>query len=309
VILSDSKTCLTETNPPMTKTEPHDAGIFDSPDYWTQTIQPHGRLFDLKLRELWHYRDLIMLLVRRDFVAEYKQTILGPAWHVIQPLLTTLMLTLVFGRIAKIPTDGVPPFLFYMAGTVMWGYFAVVLTGTASTFTANSAIFGKVYFPRLVIPIAGLLSRLIAFSIQFVLFLGFVGYFMLQGANVGPTLWVLATPLLLLMMAALGLGLGVIVASFTTRYRDLMVVVGFGVQLLMYATPVIYPLSVLPEPYRFWMGLNPIAPIMELFRHAYLGAGTVSLGLLAYGIVVTALILFVGTLVFNRVERTFMDTV
>ncbi len=276
---------------------------------WTQIIQPQDRLFDLKLRELWHYRDLIVLFVRRDFVSQYKQTILGPAWHLIQPLMTTLMFTIVFGKIAQIPTDGVPPFLFYMAGTVLWGYFSAVLTGTSGTFTGNAGIFGKVYFPRLAVPLAGLLSRLIAFGIQFLFFLCFLAYFMLSGSDVAPNAWALLTPLLLLMMAALGLGLGVIVSSLTTRYRDLTVVVGFGVQLLMYATPVIYPLSVLPEPYRSWMLLNPVAPIMELFRHAYLGAGSVSLGLLAYSIAITSLILFIGIILFNRVERTFMDTV
>ena len=219
------------------------------------------------------------------------------------------MFTIVFGKIAQIPTDGVPPFLFYMAGTVLWGYFSAVLTGTSGTFTGNAGIFGKVYFPRLAVPLAGLLSRLIAFGIQFVFFLCFLAYFMLRGSAVAPNAWALLTPVLLLMMAALGLGLGVIVSSLTTRYRDLTVVVGFGVQLLMYASPVIYPLSVLPEPYRTWMLLNPIAPIMELFRHAYLGAGSVSLGLLAYSIAITAVILFIGIVLFNRVERTFMDTV
>lgn len=278
-------------------------------EHWTQVITPHGRLFDLKLGELWHYRDLIMLFVRRDFVAQYKQTILGPAWHFIQPLLTTVMFTVVFGYIARIPTDGVPPFLFYMAGTVLWNYFSAVLTGTSGTFTSNAGIFGKVYFPRLAVPLAGLLSRLIAFAIQWVFFLGFLGYFMLRGADVAPNAWVLAMPLVLLVMAALGLGLGVIVSALTTRYRDLTVVVGFGVQLLMYATPVIYPLSVLPEPYRSWMALNPIAPVMELFRHAFLGTGAVSVWLLVYSVAITAVILFVGVVMFNRVERTFMDTV
>lgn len=276
---------------------------------WDLIIQPQGRLFDLKLKELWHYRDLIVLFVRRDFVAQYKQTILGPAWHFIAPLLTTLTFTIIFGKIAQIPTDGVPPFLFYMAGTVLWGYFSRVLTGTSNTFTGNAGIFGKVYFPRLAVPIANLLSRLIAFGIQFLFFLGFLAFFMWQGAAVGPNTWVLLTPLLLLLMAALGLGLGIIVSALTTRYRDLTVVVDFGVQLLMYATPVIYPLSILPEPYRTWMLLNPMAPIMELFRHAFLGAGQVSLGLLLYATVLIGLILFFGVLLFNRVERTFMDTV
>ena len=277
--------------------------------HWTQVISPYDRVFDLKLRELWQYRDLIVLFVRRDFVSKYKQTILGPTWHVLQPLLTTIMFTLVFGKIAKIPTEGVPPFLFYMASTVMWGYFSTVLTGTAGTFTGNAGIFGKVYFPRLAVPVSVVLSNLIAFSIQFGLFLLFLGYALLRGGHLAPNAWVLVTPLLLMVMAALGLGLGVIVSALTTRYRDLTVVVGFGVQLLMYATPVIYPLSALPSSYRFWIGLNPITPVMELFRYAYLGAGAVNPGLLAYSIVVTTVILFVGTMMFNKVERTFMDTI
>ncbi len=276
---------------------------------WTQIIVPAGRLFDLKLGDLWHYRDLVYLLVRRDFVAQYKQTILGPAWNFIQPLLTTIMFTVVFGKIAGIPTDGAPPFLFYMAGTVVWGYLAAVLTDTARTFTANAQIFGKVYFPRLVLPVSNLLSKLLAFAVQFAFFLCFLAYFILSGENVVPNAWVLATPLLLLIMAALGLGLGVIVSAVTTKYRDLAVVVGFGVQLLMYATPVIYPLSILPEPYRTWMLLNPIAPVMEVFRYAYLGAGTVSVTALAYSLALTLAILLVGVVLFNKVERTFMDTV
>lgn len=266
-------------------------------------------MFDLKLKELWHYRDLVFLFVRRDFVAQYKQTILGPAWHVIVPLFTTLVFTIVFGRIAQLSTDGVPPFLFYLAGTVMWSYFSAVLTGASSTFTGNAAIFGKVYFPRLVVPVAGLISRLIAFGIQLLLFLGFLVYALISGANVAPNAWVLMTPLLIFLMAGLGMGLGIIVSSLTTRYRDLTVVVGFGVNLLMYATPVIYPLSALSEKYRIWMLLNPIAPLMEIFRYAFLGAGRVDLWLVGYSIVVTATILFIGIVLFNRVERTFMDTV
>lgn len=276
---------------------------------WTQVIEPHGRLFDLKLADLWRYRDLIYLFVHRDFVAQYKQTILGPAWHFIQPLLTTIMFTIVFGKIAKIPTDGIPPFLFYMAGTIIWTYFANVFTDTSATFVRNASIFGKVYFPRLAVPISTLLSKLIAFSIQFVFLLLFIGWFAFRGADVAPNAWVLATPLLLLMMAAFGLGLGVIVSALTTRYRDLTVLVGFGVQLFMYATPIIYPLSVLPERWQFWAALNPIAPIVETFRYAYLGAGAPNASMLAYSSAVILVVLVLGVTMFNRVERTFMDTV
>ena len=272
-------------------------------------IEPHGSLFDLKLRELWAYRDLVLLFVRRDFVAQYKQTILGPAWHFIQPLFTTLIFTVVFGQIARIPTDGLPPFLFYMAGTVIWTYFANVMTDTSGTFVRNAHIFGKVYFPRLAVPVATLLSKLIAFAIQFAFLLVFIAWFALRGAAVAPNAWVLATPLLLLMMAAFGLGLGVIVSALTTRYRDLTVLVGFGVQLFMYASPIIYPLSALPEGWRFWAGLNPVAPIVETFRFAYLGGGTASPVLLAYSAAVILVVLVLGVAMFNRVERTFMDTV
>ena len=276
---------------------------------WSLVIKPHARLLDFKIGELWQYRDLIYLFVRRDFVSQYAQTILGPSWHFIQPLLTTIMFTVVFGKIANMSTDGAPPFLFYMAGTVLWGYFSGVLTSTASTFTANAGIFGKVYFPRLAVPVATMLSKLIGFGVQFIFLLCFLTYFMLAGANVHPNAWVLATPVLLLMMAALAMGLGVIVSALTTRYRDLAVVVGFGVQLLMYATPIIYPLSSLPEPYRSWMALNPIAPIVELFRHAYLGSGSVDLGQLGVCSITITAILFVGVMMFSHVERTFMDTV
>lgn len=272
-------------------------------------IEPHGGLIDLRLRELWGYRDLILLFVRRDFVAQYKQTILGPAWHFIQPLFTTIVFTVVFGKIAQISTDGLPPFLFYMGGTVIWTYFSNVLTGTSNTFVGNAHIFGKVYFPRLAVPVSNLISKLIAFAIQFAFFLGFIAWFAARGSDAAPNSWVLLTPILLIMMAALGLGFGVIVSSMTTRYRDLTVLVSFGVQLLMYASPIIYPLSALSDRWQFWAGLNPIAPIVEAFRYGYLGAGTVDLPMLGYSAVVIVLILLIGIVMFNRVERTFMDTV
>jgi len=276
---------------------------------WTEIIEPHGHIFDLKLKELWKYRDLIYLFVHRDFVAQYKQTILGPAWHFIQPLFTTITFTIIFGKIAQISTDGVPPFIFYMAGTVIWTYFSGVLTATSGTFTGNAGIFGKVYFPRLAVPVAHVVSKLIAFAIQFVFFLFFLGYFIWKGSDIHPNIWIIATPLLLLMMAGFGFSLGIIISALTTRYRDLTVLVGFGVQLLMYASPVIYPLSALSEEWRFWMGLNPIAPIIELFRYAYLGAGSLNLLMLGTSFLIIAVILFIGILIFNRTERTFMDTV
>ncbi len=215
---------------------------------WSLVIRPQRNLFDLRLGELWQYRDLIGLFVRRDFVSVYKQTILGPLWYVIQPILTTVIFTIIFGRIAGLSTDGLPKFLFYMSGTVVWSYFADCLTKTSNTFITNSQLFGKVYFPRLAVPISILISGLIGFSIQFLLFIGFTIYYILIGAAVQPNIWILITPVLLVMMAGLGLGFGVIVSSLTTRYRDLRFLVTFGTQLWMYLTPVIYPVSSIPEP-------------------------------------------------------------
>lgn len=294
----------------LTKNRPEpDLSALTEDEQWTMVIRPRGPWFDLRLAEVWQYRDLVLLLVRRDFVAQYKQTILGPLWHLVQPVLTTIVFTVVFGRIANLPTDTLPPFLFYMAGNVVWAYFAGVLGGTSNTFVANASIFGKVYFPRLAVPISLLISRMIGFGIQFVLFLGLALYFWLAGAPLQPNTWVLLTPVLLLLMGGLGLGCGIIISALTTRYRDLTVLVTFGVQLLMYATPVVYPLSAVPEQYRLLVAANPIAPLVETFRYAFLGAGTVSPGHLAYSAAVTLLLLIIGAAMFNRVERTFMDTV
>ncbi len=276
---------------------------------WTMVIRPQRSWFDLRLDELWAYRDLVMLFVWRDFVAQYKQTILGPLWYLIQPVLTTVTFTLVFGRLAGLSTDGVPDFLFYMAGAVVWSYFSACLTKTANTFTGNAAIFGKVYFPRLAVPVSILFSNLIAFAIQLGLFVAFLAYYMLSGAAVAPTIWLLAMPLLLLLMAGLGLGIGIIVSSLTTRYRDLQFLVAFGAQLLMYATTVIYPLSSVPEKYRWVLVANPMTPVVETFRYAFLGQGTVELLHLAYSAAFALVVLVVGVVLFNRVEQTFMDTV
>jgi len=278
-------------------------------DQWSMIIKPQRALLDLHLGELWRYRDMVMLFVRRDFVSVYKQTILGPLWYLIQPLLTTIVFTVIFGRIAGLPTDGLPPFLFYMSGTVIWSYFAECFNKTSLTFVANANLFGKVYFPRLAVPLSISISNLVSFSIQFLLFLAFTVYFWLQGANVQPNVWVLLTPLLLLMMAGMGLGGGIIVSSLTTRYRDLRFLVGFGTQLLMYATPVIYPVSAVPEQLQPLIEANPMTPIIESFRYAYLGSGTVNPYNLLYSFVCTLVILFIGILLFNRVETTFMDTV
>lgn len=276
---------------------------------WTMVIRPQRNWFDLRLRELWQARELIMLFVWRDFVAVYKQTILGPLWYLVRPLLTTITFTVVFGNIASLPTDGLPQFVFYMSGTVIWSYFSGCLRGTSSVFYANRGLFGKVYFPRLAVPISILISNLVAFAIQFGLFVAFALYFGLSGASIRPNLWVLLSPLLLLMMAGLGLGFGIIISSLTTRYRDLQYLVGFGVQLLMYGTPVIYPLSSIPDRFRWLILANPMTPIIESFRFAFLGAGTVNGWHLLYSVVFMVGLLSIGLLLFNQIEQTFMDTV
>jgi lipopolysaccharide transport system permease protein len=277
---------------------------------WSLIIEPHRNLLDLRLGDLWKARDLVMLFVWRDFVSVYKQTILGPLWYIIQPLLTTIVFTFIFGNIAKLPTDGLPSFLFYMSGTVVWSYFSTCISKTSDTFITNSQLFGKVYFPRLAVPVSVLISSLIAFVIQFIFFLGFMGYFALRGSVLHPNWWILLTPVLILLMAGLGLGLGIIISSLTTKYRDLRFLVTFGVTLLMYATPVILPISSFPQRFRWIILANPMTPIVEIFRYAYLGgAGTVNLPDLAYSFGFMLVVVFIGTLIFNRVEATFMDTV
>ena len=277
--------------------------------YWTTTIRPKGRWFDLRLRELWNYRGLVFLFIRRDFVAQYQQTILGPLWHLVVPLLTTLTFTIVFGHIARIPTDGLPPFLFYLSGNVVWAYFNSSFTKTSNTFVANANVFGKIYFPRLVVPLSVLGTSLIGFMIQFLIFLGFLTYFLARGAAVQPNAWVLGTPVLLLLMAAIGLGCGVMLSAFTSRYRDLANVVSFGASLLMYMTPVVYPLSSVPARYRPLVMANPITPIVEAFRYSFLGVGTISVAHLVYAALFAVAIVLAGILIFHRTERTFMDTV
>lgn len=279
-----------------------------APD-WDLIIRPKTGWFDLHLADLWRYRDLVMMFVRRDFVSQYKQTILGPLWFIIQPLLTTLTFTLVFGNIAKLSTDGLPKILFYLSGVTAWNYFADCLTKTSETFVANANIFGKVYFPRLAVPVSIVISNLIRFGIQLGLFLGFYVYFLANGSAIRPTLALCLLPLCLILMAMLGLGTGIIVSSMTTRYRDLRFLVQFGVQLLMYTTPVIYPLSKLPDQYRWIMLSNPMTPVIETFRYAFLGTGSFSWTYLGISAAAATAILAAGILLFNHVEKTFMDTV
>ena len=276
---------------------------------WTMILRPKKSLFEINLMELWQYRDLIGMFVKRDFVAKFKQTILGPLWFIIQPLLTTLMFVVVFGNIAGIPTDGIPQVLFYMTGIVGWNYFSTCLNDTSQTFIKNASIFGKVYFPRLAMPISIVISNLVSFVIQFVFLLGFLVYFILKGTDVMPGIEVLLIPFLVLLIAGLGLGFGIIISSLTTKYRDLVHLVTFGVTLWMYATPIIYPMSGIPEKYRVYVMANPITPIVETFKTALLGVGTVDYLSLLYSLVFTIVLLAVGILIFNKVERTFMDTV
>lgn len=276
---------------------------------WDLIISPKKKWYDLELADVWRYRDLIALFIRRDFVSRYKQTILGPLWFIIQPLITSLVFTIVFGNIAQIPTDGLPQFLFFLSGNVLWIYFANCLTNTSDTFIANAGIFGKVYFPRLVTPISVIISNLVTFGIQFVFFLGFFIYFYLQGATISLTPWALTLPLLILLMAGLGLGFGIIISSMTTKYRDLRYLVTFGVSLWMYGTPVIYPVSSIPDQWRWIANINPVTPIIETFRAGFLGAGNTSWLRLGYSALFMMVVTFIGIVIFNRVEKTFIDTV
>lgn len=276
---------------------------------WDLIIRPKRSWWNLRLGELWRYRDLILLFVWRDFVAVYKQTILGPLWYVIQPILTTSVFTVIFGNIAKLPTDGLPPFLFYLAGNTVWGYFSTCLVNTSNTFTSNAGIFGKVYFPRLSVPISVVISNLLSFGIRVGLFLAFLAYFLLAGSAVQPNLWLLLLPVLILIMAGLGLGLGIIVSSLTTKYRDLQQLMGFGVQLLMYATPVIYPLSSVYGIWRWLLLANPMTGVIEIFRLGFLGSSALEPLYLLYSAGFAVVVLLVGMLIFHHVETTFMDTV
>jgi lipopolysaccharide transport system permease protein len=279
-------------------------------EHWDQVIEPRAKLFDLNLAELWRYRDLMWLFVKRDFTAQYKQTILGPLWHIIQPVFTTIMFLFIFGSIANIPTDGINATAFYMSGITIWNYFSSCLTATSNTFVANAGIFGKVYFPRLVIPLSSVLSNIVKFIIQFGLLLLVLGWNAFQGKGFHfGTSWLLI-PVLVLMMAGLGLGLGIIISSLTTKYRDFAVLISFAVQLLMYATPVAYPLSYLKgKSYAAWVQWNPLSPIVEAFRYALFNKGTMDATGLLYSSIFIMVVLIFGVFLFNKVERNFMDTV
>lgn len=281
----------------------------DNDQQWDMVIKPKTGWFDVDLMELWRYRDLIGMFVKRNFVTAYKQTILGPLWYIIQPLFTTVVFTIIFGRVAKIPTDGLPPFLFYMAGNIMWGYFAASLTATAGTFNANAGIFGKVYFPRLTVPLATVIINFLQFFIQFTLFLGCYIYFVAKGVPICPNAWVIGLPILLLQMALLSFGLGILLSSMTTKYKDLGYAMGFLVQLWMYGTPIVYPLSQIPEWLLPYYVLNPMVAVVECFRYAIFGTSVIQMSHIGISWCITLLLVFFGIVLFSRIEKTFMDTV
>lgn len=279
-----------------------------APD-WDLTIEPQSSLFALNLKDVWRYRDLLWLFVKRDFVSFYKQTILGPLWFFIQPLFTTITFTFIFGNLAGISTDGLPQPLFYMAGITAWNYFADCLTKTSTVFKDNANIFGKVYFPRLIMPLSIVASNLVRFIVQMLLFLIMIGYYAIQGANFNVTWAIVLFPFLILLMALLGLGLGLIITALTTKYRDLAFLITFGVQLLMYATTVIYPLSAAPLKYKYLIELNPMTGIIEAFRFGFLGQGELTWHSLGYSTLVTLVSLVLGVVIFNKTEKTFVDTI
>ena len=278
-------------------------------DEWTTIIRPKTGWFDLRLKEVWQYRDLIYMFLKRNFNSAYKQTILGPLWFLITPLMSSSMFTIIFGQIAKISTDGVPQFLFYLAGNTAWGYFSSCLTSTASTFTSNAGLFGKVYFPRLVTPITTVIYAMLSLFIQIALMLVFMLIFHLRGEVINPNMHLFLLPLIIVQMALMGMGFGIIISSVTTKYRDLRILVSFGVSLWMYATPVVYPVSQIPDSLRRIVMLNPMTPVVNNFRNAFLGSGVFEWRYWGISWIVTAVVLFFGILIFNRVEKTFMDTV
>jgi lipopolysaccharide transport system permease protein len=285
-------------------------GIDQKQETWTEIIRPSSGNLNLNIGDVWRYRDLLVLLVRRDFIATYKQTVLGPIWFFLQPILTTIMFTVVFGHIAGIPTDGVPMLLFYLAGYTLWNYFSECLNKTATVLKDNADIFGKVYFPRLVMPVSIILSNLIKLGIQLVLFVLVWAFYLITTNLIHPNAGMLLLPVLIIMMGGLGLGLGMIITSMTTKYRDLVFLLTFGVQLLMYATPVIYPLSnIHNRSYRLLIMANPMTSIIETFRNIFLGSGSLSWMGLAYSFCFMVVVLLAGSVIFNKVEKSFMDTV
>ncbi|MBK0380647.1 ABC transporter permease [Mucilaginibacter segetis] len=276
---------------------------------WDLEIKPHDTVFNLHLQDVWNYRDLLWLLVRRDFVSFYKQTVLGPLWFFIQPIFTTLIYTFVFSNLAKLSTNSTPPALFYMSGTVAWAYFQDCLTKTSTVFRDNSNIFGKVYFPRLIMPLSIIFSNLVKFGVQLLVFVLLLIYYYFKGFNVGLNSYILLFPVVVMVMAVLGLGLGLIVTGLTTKYRDLAFLITFGMQLFMYATPVVYPLSSVPAKYQTIIALNPMSGLIETFRYGFTGTGHFYSGAFTYSIIASVVIFIIGLVVFNKVEKSFVDTI
>ena len=277
---------------------------------WTEVISSKRGLLDINFKEIWHYRDLVWMFVKRDIAAQYKQTILGPVWFFISPFMTVFMYTIVFSRIVGIKTDGIPAPLFYLTGTTLWNYFQQCFSSSSGTFVNNAGIFGKVYFPRLISPISTIVSNLIKFFIQFlVLITLIIYYFLFRNYAFHFNLHLVLFPLLILLMAGIAFGIGIISSALTTKYRDLQLFINYGISLLMYASPVIYPASQVPERYRAYLFLNPISPIIETFRYSLLGNGTFSWLALGYSLGFMIVIVFIGIVIFNQVEKTFMDTV
>lgn len=275
---------------------------------WTEIIDAKHAWFNLKLKEVWRYRDLVYMFVKRNFISSFKQTILGPLWFFISPILTTIVFVVIFGNIAKLSTDGIPQVLFYLSGITLWNYFSNCLTETSNVFKSNASIFGKVYFPRLVMPVTIILSNLMKFGVQFLLFLSIWGFYWYQG-KISPNMWVMATPFLILLMAMFALGAGMIFSALTTKYRDLQMLLGFGVRLFMYATPVIYPFSLLTGVWRKMAVYNPLIGVFECFKYGWLGKGDFSAYTLGVSTFIIFVLLFIGAVVFNKVEKDFMDTV
>ena len=281
----------------------------DKAEFWTMEISPKSGWLDLNLREIWRYRDLLRFFMYRDFVANYKQAVLGPFWFVLNPLLNTIVYTIVFGLIIRIPTDGLPPILFYMSGIIIWNYFSACVLNTSNTFVSNAHIFGKIYFPRLIIPISIVIVNLLTFVIQFGVYVCFICYYALIGVVISPNIFILLLPLLLIQIAAFGLGTGLIVSSLTTKYRDLAYAMVFGIQLWMYATPVFFPLSLIPVKWQWIFALNPMTSIVETFRFILLGNGHFQPWILGFGAVTTIITLIIGLALFNHIEKTVIDTV
>lgn len=276
---------------------------------WTIEIRPEKKWYDIDFKSLWRYRDLFYMYIKRDIIVQYKQTVLGPLWYLIQPVFTTVMYMFVFGGLAGISTDGVPQPLFYMAGIMMWNYFNSVFTASSSLFVANSAIFGKVYFPRLIVPLATATSNLLKFLIQLLLFVAVYIFYMCMGENIAVNWTIVTFPLIVVMVGVFGMSSGLIISSMTTKYRDLTQLVNFGVQLYMYATPIIYPLSAAPEKYKDIIMLNPLSPMFEAVRYSWMGCGEISWCGLLYSLVFTLLLTAFAVVIFSKTERTFMDTV